>query len=62
MYANGHGLRQDFVQAHIQFSLVAAAGSEGAQKNRDFVASKITPDQIDEAQRRAFEWRAKHQR
>ncbi len=61
MYAQGQGVRQDFVQAHIQFSLAAAAGSEGAQKNRDMVANNMTPDQIAEAQRMAREWMAKHQ-
>jgi hypothetical protein len=36
-------------------------GYEKAQKGRDFIASKMTSDQIAEAQRMAREWMAKHQ-
>ena len=38
-----------------------ATGAAGAQEGRDFIASKMTPDQITEAQRMANEWLVKHQ-
>ena len=51
---------QDFVQAHLWFSLAAAAGAEGAGTIRETVARLMTPDQIAGAERMASEWRAKH--
>jgi uncharacterized protein len=45
MYTNGTGVRQDFVRAHMWFTLPAAALSgdfgDTATKNRDRVASKL---------------------
>jgi hypothetical protein len=41
--------------------LAAEQGGEKAKKNRGKAASKMTPDQIFEAQRLAREWMAKHQ-
>ena len=37
-------------------NLAAAQQFDGAQENRDEVAKRMTPDQIDEAQRKAREW------
>ena len=59
MYANGPRLAQDYVQAHKWFNLSAASGNADALKNRDLVASKMTPAQIAEAQRLASAWRKK---
>jgi len=64
MYANGQGVPQDFVQAYKWYTL-AAAGSkslgaedgEPAVRNRDDVASKMTPAQIEEAQKLARDWK-----
>jgi len=42
------------------FNLAAVQGYGKAQKGRDTLASKMTPDQIAEAQRMAREWMAKH--
>ena len=58
MYANGQGVVQDYVQAHKWFNLGATSGDASAVKNRDIVASKMTPAQIAEAQRLASAWRA----
>ena len=44
---------QDYGQAHMCFNLAAATGDAGALKSRDFVAAKMTPAQIAEAQRLA---------
>jgi len=61
MYHDGLGVPQDDGAAHIWFSLAAAQGDEEAQKYRDIAASRMTSDQIAEAQRMAREWMAKHQ-
>jgi hypothetical protein len=67
MYGEGQGLSQDYVQAHMWLNLAAAQlpalGTN--QRNstvdaRDRVASKMTPQQIVEAQQLAFEWTIEH--
>ena len=59
MYAEGLGVPQDYVLAHKWINLFAARGGEaGDTAYRDFVASKMTPAQIAEAQRLAWEWMA----
>ena len=60
MYANGEGVPQDYVQAHMWFNLAASKGNENGRKNRDIIAKKMTPVQITEAQRIAREWLEKH--
>ena len=60
MYEKGIGVPQDYVSAHMWINLAAAQGGEDAQKSREFVAKRMTPDQIEEAQRMAREWMAKH--
>ena len=64
MYEEGHGVKPDNVQAHKWFDLAAAhsrsSGTEDhdlAIKRRDLVAAKMTPAQIEEAQRLAREWK-----
>lgn len=66
MYSKDQGVPQDYVLAHMWFNLAAsrASASEGklredAVKNRDIVASWMTPYQIAEAQRLAREWKPK---
>ena len=61
MYKDGQGVPQDFVQAYMWLNLAVSqlAGmkeSDVAVKLRDWVASKMTPAQIAQAQRltRAF--------
>ena len=58
MYQAGQGVPKDYVQAHMWFTLAAARGSENARKGRRIVADKMTPGQINEAQRLAQEWQA----
>jgi uncharacterized protein len=60
MYFKGEGVLQDYVLAHMWFNLAAAAGdalSVDAATNRDFVTEKMTPAQIEEAQRLARAWK-----
>jgi TPR repeat protein len=58
MYANGQGTPQDYVQALVWFSLAASALSDATQ-NRDLIASKMTSQQLAEAQRLISEWTPK---
>jgi hypothetical protein len=57
MYTNGTGVGQDFVRAHMWFTLAGAAlsGDSGdtATKNRDRIAAKMTAEQIATAQEMA---------
>ena len=61
MYQNGEGTPQDFVEAHVWFNLGASRLSgenrDGAVRNRDDVAGRMTAEQVSEAQRRAREWK-----
>ncbi len=66
MYHNGQGVPQDYVHAHMWFNLAAAGLPPGedrdsAVKNRDIVATLMTPAQIAEAQRRASKWQPRGQ-
>jgi TPR repeat protein len=56
----GHGVPQDYVQAHMWFNLAGASGNADAVKNRETVAAKMTPEQISEAQRLAREWKPRN--
>ena len=64
MYANGEGVPQDDIQAHLWSNLAAsrsedAKDREDAVHSRDLVAAKMTPAQIAEAQHLAVEWKPK---
>jgi TPR repeat protein len=57
LYVNGLGLQKDPVQSHLWFNLAATSGLSDAIKNRDLVATKMTPAQIEAAQKLAREWK-----
>jgi clan AA aspartic protease (TIGR02281 family) len=59
MYFNGQGVHQDYISMHMWFNLAAARGNKDAVSARDFIAAKMTPVQIAEAQNLAREWRPK---
>jgi uncharacterized protein len=67
MYVEGQGVAQDDVQA-LMWLVLAASQLPGMGRNqrnstvdaRDRVASKMTPQQIVEAQELAFEWKIEH--
>ncbi len=64
MYATGQGVARDYVLAHMWYDIAASQfvgvkDREKAAKYRDDVASKMTPEQIAEAQRMAREWKPK---
>src|SRR6185295_6948428 len=63
-YARGEGVTPDPVLAHMWLNLASSRFPAGdsrnrtaAQKNRDTVASEMSPDQLVEAQRRARDWK-----
>jgi len=64
LYYWGHGVLQDsvqnYVEAHKWFNLAAARGNLSAADNRDWLAKKMTPDQLAEAQRLAREWKPRN--
>jgi TPR repeat protein len=69
MYHHGQGVPQDYVHAYMWFSLAAlqfpASETENrdeAVKARDFVASKMTPAEIAEAQKLLREWKLQPER
>ena len=57
MYADGRGVPQDYVEAHMWLNLAASRLTgekrEGAVRGRDLVAGQMTPAQFAEAQRLA---------
>ena len=59
MYARGRGVLQDFIQAHMWYNLGAAYGEWRAAEPCDALAKQMTPAQIAEAQRLAWEWKPK---
>ena len=66
MYADGLGVPQDHVQAHMWFNLAASRltgeARENAVRNRDLAAGRMTPAQLADAQRLARDWDAAHPR
>ena len=60
MYAQGQGVLQNNVQAHMWFNIAAVKDAENAVKNREFVANKMTAEQIGQAQRLAKECQARN--
>ena len=54
MYESGRGVAQDYVRAHMWYNLGASSfsGEEGktATSNRDNIAERMTPSQIERAQ------------
>ena len=61
-YWAGRGVRQDYVGAYM-WSAVAKEGGDEASKYRvAILASRMNPDQVNEAQGRATEWLRQHPR
>ena len=50
-YARGKGVAVDFVKAHMWLSLAAARGGYEAKFRLQYLRSRMTPEQIAEAQR-----------
>jgi len=50
MYGTGRGVPQDYVQAYAWYNVAAAAGDDVARRNRDAVAQRMSPGQLERAQ------------
>ena len=50
MYANGEGVIQDYVLAHMWSNLAASNGNEKGSRNRDRISALMTASKISEAQ------------
>ena len=59
-HSEGQGVPQDYVLAHMWFSLAAAHGDEEAAQNRDLAAKRMTPADVSKAEHLAREWLEKH--
>ena len=53
LYAQGHGVEQDYVRAHMWFNISSASGDMLAGNNRDGVVLKLTKLELKEAWRLA---------
>ena len=66
MYRDGEGVPQDDVEAFKWFSLATTYADEsqreGLADRRDLAASRLTPEQLAEGQKRVREWFATHSR
>lgn len=58
MYATGKGVPIDYVTAYMWFSLAATRFPNSA-KMKDLTASKLSPAQIETAEKMAREWKPK---
>lgn len=59
-YAKGEGVEQDMVQAYKWFSIAALSKNVSAAANAKFAATKLTPEQLAQAQLLAKEWMVQH--
>ena len=57
MYANGQGFPRDYVRAHMWLNLSGTKETQNAEKNRDAVAQRMSPEEIAEAEKLAREWK-----
>ncbi|NCZ99975.1 MAG: sel1 repeat family protein [Betaproteobacteria bacterium] len=55
MYGLGKGVLQDYTRAHMWLNIAAITGKKNRVEGRDLVASKMTAQQIEQAQRMARE-------
>jgi len=55
MYFLGQGVLQDFARSYMWSNIAAVGGDKDSVKNRDIAASKMTAQQIEQAQRMARE-------
>ena len=50
MYGTGQGVIQDNVYAHMWLNIAASSGDKDAIGNRDIIAKRMTPSQLEKAQ------------
>ncbi|HIL26856.1 MAG TPA: sel1 repeat family protein [Nitrospinaceae bacterium] len=57
MYDKGQGVSQDYVLAHMWFSLASTKGIKKAIEKRNSAESKMSPTQITKAQEMVRNWK-----
>jgi len=55
MYGTGRGVPQDYIQAYAWYNVASAGGEDTARKNRDAVAERMSPSQLEQAQKLSAE-------
>ncbi len=60
MYMNGHGLPQDYIQAHMWLNLASANGNKSARDLLLRLSKDMTPESVIEAQEMTREWIKTH--
>ncbi len=60
MYEQGEGVPPDFVRAYFWYELAESQGDGQAPQAKRDIARKMTPTQIEEAERQAKEFKATH--
>lgn len=61
MYGRGEGVLEDYVEAYKWHLLAAMTGNKDAQRGKEYLRQRITPSQIEEAQRRAKAFMARQE-
>ena len=59
MYANGDGVAESYPKAHFWFGLAAQQGDEDAAQSREIILRRMTPQQIQEAERLLRQFQAR---
>jgi len=57
----GHGVSQNYVLAHMWFSLSGSRGLKDGVENQKRIEEKMSKQQIEEAQKKARNWKARKQ-
>lgn len=60
MYEQGQGIKPDYAQAYFWYVLADTQGDSQAPQAKQDIAKKMTPAQIEDAERRAREFKAAH--
>ncbi len=55
MYGTGRGVPQDYIQAYAWYNVASASGEDSARYNREAVAGRMSPAQIEKAQKLSAE-------
>ena len=60
-YRDGQGVPRNYAMAHMYWNIASESGHKNAIRNRDILEKKMTPSQIEKAQKLAREWMQNHQ-
>ena len=56
MYLQGIGITRDYVRAYMWFHLGEMKGDRAAKRNKEFVETRMTPEEVIEANKQVGEW------